>query len=99
MRFGEIMRTTLAIDDDVLVAAKAIAQHQDRSLGEVSLVANDDVDTAKLLTSARITDTYLLALAKAHGGQLASFDRKLSVAAVRDGKAAFHLIPSRMRPA
>ena len=29
------MRTTLAIDDDVLVAAKAIAQQQDRSLGEV----------------------------------------------------------------
>lgn len=29
------MRTTLAIDDDILVAAKAIARQQDRSLGEV----------------------------------------------------------------
>lgn len=29
------MRTTLAIDDDVLVAAKAMAQQQDRSVGEV----------------------------------------------------------------
>ncbi len=29
------MRTTLAIDDDVLIAAKAIAQQQDRSLGDV----------------------------------------------------------------
>ena len=29
------MRTTLAIDDDVLVAAKAIARQQRRSLGEV----------------------------------------------------------------
>ncbi|MEO3432053.1 hypothetical protein [Inquilinus sp. CAU 1745] len=29
------MRTTLAIDDDVLVAAKAIAQQQRKSLGEV----------------------------------------------------------------
>ena len=29
------MRTTLAIDDDVLVAAKAIARQQGRSLGEV----------------------------------------------------------------
>ena len=29
------MRTTLAIDDDVLDAAKAIAQHQNRSLGSV----------------------------------------------------------------
>ena len=29
------MRTTLAIDDDVLLAAKAMARQQDRSLGEV----------------------------------------------------------------
>ena len=29
------MRTTLAIDDDVLVAAKAIARQQHKSLGEV----------------------------------------------------------------
>ena len=29
------MRTTLAIDDDVLIAAKAIARQQHRSIGEV----------------------------------------------------------------
>jgi hypothetical protein len=29
------MRTTLAIDDDVLVAAKALAHQQHKSLGEV----------------------------------------------------------------
>jgi len=29
------MRTTLAIDDDVLIAAKAIARQQRRSIGEV----------------------------------------------------------------
>ena len=29
------MRTTLAIDDDVLVAAKAIARQEHRSVGEV----------------------------------------------------------------
>lgn len=29
------MRTTLAIDDDVLVVAKAMADQQNRSLGEV----------------------------------------------------------------
>ncbi len=29
------MRTTLAIDDDVLLAAKAIARQQGRSVGEV----------------------------------------------------------------
>jgi len=36
MRYKEsAMRTTLAIDDDVLVVAKALARQQDRSLGEV----------------------------------------------------------------
>lgn len=29
------MRTTLAIDDDVLIAAKAMARQQDRSVGEI----------------------------------------------------------------
>ena len=64
---------------------------------DVSLVAADQVDFTKILTSAQITDTYLLALARQRGGQLASFDRKLSVAAVKDGKAAFHLISSESR--
>lgn len=29
------MRTTLAIDDDILVAARAMAQQQQRSIGEI----------------------------------------------------------------
>jgi hypothetical protein len=33
--WSQIMRTTLAIDDDVLVAAKAMAEQQNRSLGDV----------------------------------------------------------------
>jgi len=35
MREGAPMRTTLSLDDDVLLAAKAIAGQQGRSLGEV----------------------------------------------------------------
>lgn len=62
---------------------------------DVSLVGAGDVDLTKLMTSAQVTDTYLLALAKAHGGRLATFDRKLSTAAVKDGKAALHQIPAR----
>lgn len=62
---------------------------------DVSLVGSPDVDPAKILTSAQVTDTCLLALAKAHGGRLATFDRRLSTAAVADGKSALHLIPSR----
>jgi predicted nucleic acid-binding protein len=56
------------------------------------LVGNEDIDAAKILTAAQVTDTYLLALAKAHGGELATFDRKLSAAAVKRGKSALHLI-------
>ncbi|TKT75797.1 TA system VapC family ribonuclease toxin [Aquamicrobium sp. LC103] len=62
---------------------------------DVSLAGSKDVDPARILTSAQVTDTYLLALAKCHGGQLATFDRKLSSAAIKDGKAVLHLIPSR----
>ena len=50
------------------------------------------VDTAKLLTAAQVTDTYLLALARSRGGRLATFDRRLSVAALKDGKQALALI-------
>ncbi len=60
---------------------------------DCSLIGNTDVDPAKLLTSGQVTDTYLLALAKSHGGGLATFDRKLSVAAVFDGQASLHQIP------
>jgi toxin-antitoxin system PIN domain toxin len=62
---------------------------------DVSLVGSGDIDAAKILILAQVTDTYLLALAKAHGGQLASFDRKLSAAAVKGGKSALHLIRAR----
>lgn len=59
---------------------------------DFSLVGSDDVDPTRILTSAQVTDTYLLALACSRNGRLATFDRRLSVAAVRGGKAAFHLI-------
>lgn len=35
MRYYSRMRTTLTIDDDVLEHARALAQHQNRSLGAV----------------------------------------------------------------
>ncbi|AFL50638.1 toxin-antitoxin system PIN domain toxin [Sinorhizobium fredii] len=58
----------------------------------VSLVGSSDIAPTKILTSGQVTDTYLLALAKARGGQLATFDRKLSAAAVTRGNSALHLI-------
>jgi toxin-antitoxin system PIN domain toxin len=59
---------------------------------DVSLFDGQLVDTARLLDSAQVTDTYLLALARAHGGKLATFDRHLVTDAVVNGASALHLI-------
>ena len=50
------------------------------------------LDATRLLTSGQVTDTYLLALARAHGGKLATFDRRLATEAVPDGRRHMHLI-------
>jgi toxin-antitoxin system PIN domain toxin len=59
---------------------------------DVSLFDATSVDTTRLLNSAQITDSYLLALAGAHGGKLATFDRHMVTAAVTGGSRALHLI-------
>lgn len=59
---------------------------------DISLVDAGHIDPEQVLTSAQVTDTYLLALAATHGGKLATFDRRLSVKAVKGGKAALHII-------
>jgi uncharacterized protein len=59
---------------------------------DISLVGAADVDPTQILTAGQVTDTYLLALALAHGGRLATFDRRLSVKAVSGGKGALHVI-------
>jgi len=45
-----------------------------------------------VLIAAQVTDSYLLALAAAHNGKLATFDRQLVTAAVVNGSQALHLI-------
>lgn len=59
---------------------------------DISLTDSRYVDSERLYSSGQVTDTYLLALAQAHGGKLASFDRKLLVDAVHGGAQALHLI-------
>ncbi len=59
---------------------------------DISVVDPAYVDRARLLTFGQITDTYLLALAVAHGGQLATLDRRIAVSAVHRGAGALHLI-------
>jgi len=64
------MRTTLAIDDDVLAAAKHLAEHQSKSLGEVvSELARQGLAKAK--RAARPTRNGLLLLpTKGPGGSV-----------------------------
>ena len=59
---------------------------------DISLVGSDLIDAALILASGQVTDSYLLALAVGHEGRLATFDRRLSLRAVRGGKGALHVI-------
>jgi toxin-antitoxin system PIN domain toxin len=61
-------------------------------LDDISLLDRRHIDTGRLLTHKQVTDTYLLALAAAHGGKLATLDRRLSTAAVPGAAAALHQI-------
>jgi len=59
---------------------------------DISLLDSTKVDISKLLTSAQVTDSYLLALARAHGGQFATLDRRLIAGAATDGRTHLTLI-------
>lgn len=59
---------------------------------DISLLDRKIIDAKRLLSSGQITDSYLLALASAHGGQLATFDIRLVVDAVPQGRTALHVI-------
>ena len=53
----------------------------------------DAVSRDHALTHGQLTDVYLLALAVAHRGQLATFDRRIPAAAVDGGREALVVIP------
>lgn len=59
---------------------------------DISILDRKRFNTACLLNSGQITDSYLLALACAHRGQLATFDQRLITGAVRDGAQHVHWI-------
>ena len=76
---------------ELLVSFRALPGHAFWP-DDVSLLERQNVNAARLLDSAHVTDSYLLALARAHDGQLASFDQRLVTDAVIDGTRALHLI-------
>ena len=75
----------------LLTALCALPGHEFWS-DDITLLDAKRVDGSRLLDSAQVTDSYLLALARAHGGQLATFDQRLVTDAVVNGAKALHLI-------
>jgi toxin-antitoxin system PIN domain toxin len=74
-----------------LVAIRGLAGHH--FWPDKVSVADPAFFASGLLSShSRVTDSYLLALAHANGGRLATMDTKLATEVVRDGKAALEII-------
>jgi toxin-antitoxin system PIN domain toxin len=73
---------------------KAFLSHRGHEFwpDSISLLDRKRIAAERLLNSAQVTDSYLLALAVAHGGKLATFDRQLVSDAVVNGSQALHLI-------
>lgn len=61
---------------------------------DISLLDPAHLVRPDLLTPARVTDLYLLALARRHDARLATFDRRIPLEAVPDGARHFTLIPA-----
>ncbi len=61
---------------------------------DISLLDDGRLAQPALLTPARLTDLYLLALAVAHDARLATFDRRIPAAAVHGGDAALRVLPA-----
>jgi toxin-antitoxin system PIN domain toxin len=59
---------------------------------DIGLLDEALVDSSRLLNAARLTDTYLLALACSKRGRLATLDRRLVADAVHGGRAGLHVI-------
>jgi hypothetical protein len=59
---------------------------------DITILDRQKFDPSRLLTSHQVTDSYLLALAHAHRGQLATLDRRLIPDAVKSGPESLHLI-------
>jgi len=61
---------------------------------KISLLDDAKFDVTRMLNSSQTTDSYLLALAIAHGGKFATFDRRFIPDAVRGGAQGLYLIGS-----
>lgn len=76
----------------LLVGLRALPGHQFWA-DDISLTDSERVNPDRLLTSAQVTDSYLLTLAAARGGHLATFDRRLVTDAVSKGAEHLRVLP------
>jgi toxin-antitoxin system PIN domain toxin len=84
-------RRTPAAVAEIMIGLRAHPGH-DFWPDDITLFDSQRVAHARLLDSEQVSDSYLLALAVAHNGKLATFDRRLVVDAVIGGRQALHLI-------
>jgi hypothetical protein len=89
-RYSNFPGTPAAVVESLEVL-RALGGHQFWP-DDITLLDPHRVDSTRLLNSSQVTDSYLLALACAHGGKLATFDRHLVTAAVVNGAQALHCI-------
>lgn len=74
-----------------LVAIRGLAGH--KFWPDTISIADEAFFAPDLLSNhSRVTDSYLLALAHAHRGRLATMDRRLATEVVPEGKSALELI-------
>ncbi len=59
---------------------------------KISIADEQHIDAVLLSSHSRVTDSYLLALALAHGGRLASMDHRLAVDPVAGGAGSLEII-------
>lgn len=76
---------------EVMRGLRALPGHEFWS-DDVTLFDRKRIHSERLLDSVQVTDSYLLALASAHAGKLATFDRRLVTDAVVHGSKALHVI-------
>ncbi|MDZ7592248.1 MAG: TA system VapC family ribonuclease toxin [Rubrivivax sp.] len=76
---------------DALGAIRALPGHTFWP-DSISLAGTEIVEPSLLSHHGRVTDSYLLALAKANRGRLATMDQKLATEVVTDGRSALTLI-------
>jgi toxin-antitoxin system PIN domain toxin len=82
---------TPAVVAEMLGAISALPGHRFWP-DDITILDSARFDRARLLNHGQVTDSYLLALARVHGGKLATFDRRLAADCVHGGASALHVL-------